>query len=74
MSDDLVNLLQEAKTLLETAPISAGNTLTNRFWREWVEKRKALLPRIELALARQKRMEEGLREIARISQEAGLYD
>lgn len=64
MIDTLESLLREAQALLRAADGSVT----------WMDTSVELLSRIEPALARQDRMEQGLREIARISQDEGLYE
>jgi len=78
MDKEATDLLQEASVLLATAPITATNTVSSASWRAWAEKRKQFLAKVEQVLAedqaRQERQQQGLAEIARISQETGAYD
>lgn len=78
MDKEAINLLQEANILLATAPITACNTVSSPSWRAWVERRKQFLAKVEQVFtedqARHERQQRGLEEIARISQEAGMYD
>jgi len=75
MDKEATDLLQEASVLLATAPITAFNTVSSPSWRAWVERRKQFLTKVEKLLAEdQARQERGLEEIARISQETGVYD